>query len=729
MFCTQLFKDQGAIFSIKWRLLPLSSIFNERGVAVNLLMVMVLVIVTISSMVVLINLIQDDGNQVLWLQDRIQQELLLRSETIRINYMLERQLPKLIERRVEIVSSDRVATHIINHSERPLPASGYDGGNPPKKIGTMCVTLNGRRMLGSQLSTPSPVKSYVEKYARRSSLAQYLYFTDREMSDISNVPGSNAAAVRFDGRDSLNGEVHSNDFIVIMNGGSPPAPDSYSGWPVFHKLVTTAKEIRVWTGTNLRPLSPSDPVDRIFLGGLKENAAPIDYQADASTIKEKGTHWTEGADIYYVEITPEKLKVMTATIETKIDTVVVYTSYPDSVNPNTVVGDSLWTNYIAWPETTWVHSNEISYADQSFYFPGVLWVKGTVSGKLTLASKYDTYILGHILYNRTPAGARPDPSNPTDYFGLVSEGKIIIKYKYKDPETGALIYSPNAVNSSSNVYIYGALSAQGIADPSLGEYAYKAEGTFTYEYQHPHGSPQPYMGYRRTLNTRYPVCSDGNRYLDYTAQVQPNGNTIYTRKQVLIDKIDMHRFKFPPDNNVGLYWRNWPGNSTNSGQNGFPTVNVPANQHFYGIYDYPFYNPNYPERQGGENPPANTQDINIVYQRGTLNVYGAIAQRRRGFMNRSGTIRDDNPDTNIYWDMGDYVPAGPRYFTGGNYVFGGAHYSTGYTKKYFYDTRFYYVQPPHYPEIYRGYGKNLSEKYEETTWSFMAPPKDWIYID
>jgi hypothetical protein len=132
------------------------------------------------------------------------------------------------------------------------------------------------------------------------------------------------------------------------------------------------------------------------------------------------------------------------------------------------------------------------------------------------------------------------------------------------------------------------------------------------------------------------------------------------------------------------------------------------------MYDHPLNNPVWPEWDRGpgntipENAAAAIQN-SLVYQRGTLSVYGSIAQRRRGFMNRSGTGGEGNPDVRPFWDIN-------------NFVFGGPHASTGYTKDYHFDRRFLHIQPPDYPEVYHGSAAGRLSAYEETSWNFKVPP-------
>ena len=362
---------------------------NEEGLAVNLALAMVLIAVAVSSMVSLVNMINDDRNTINWMKDRFQQELLLRAESKRINYMLERSMVILPKRTVEIVGRDRVATHMINHRRSTTTVANIIGvSSEAARVEVMCATKHSRRHLPARMS---PVKSFMEKLSRRSSLAQYQYFSDIERSDISDDPNSDAAKVRFAGSDELFGPVHSNDDIWIRNivpTGGTAVNQQAPGWPLFHDIVTTAGKIKIYPSGATLP--GGCPVDLVFLNGYKEEVPPIAYEPDAKDIKRRGAapfglDEDPNLDIIYLDIRGNSLEMKAAKIShPKIDTFVVYTSYPDALNPNVEIGDSLWTNYIALPDTIWTPQGNLTLSDRSAYFPADIWVKGTVSGKMTL---------------------------------------------------------------------------------------------------------------------------------------------------------------------------------------------------------------------------------------------------------------------------------------------------------------------------------------------------------
>jgi hypothetical protein len=671
---------------------------NEYGLGVNLALATVLIAVAMSAMVSLVDLIQDDRNTVNWTKDKLQQELFLRSENRRINFIQEKRSPiwPSYRRVIEMITRDRISVFYIEHDNRE------DHGVPspigPRVVVNMveawCYTRHSRRFgyTYDYVGKDSPVVSYIRKLSRRSSLAQYQYFSDNEMSDISNNPNQTASIVRFDGRDVLHGPVHSNTSIFCRNTGQ----GNNGGWPLFLGKVTTGGKLMNFTGSSSIDLNLSQK-EQIFQGGYEEEVPPIIYEPDATDIKRKGTAlFGEGArvDIAYCVIDRNRIIYQLGTIRNTSTRFYVHTTYPDAMNPNTPIGDTLFHQYIDIPDTNWTETRDTGLSNSSLWINSTVWVRGVVSGAMTIGAK-NAYTTGNITYFGTTPGQKPDDDihpNRFDYFGLVSEGKILIKYKYKGPD-GRLRYAPNSNGPNGRVFLYGAYSAQGIATPSLGNFAYKTEGVFSYEYQHPHGAPLDYIGWIPGSN--------------------PPRDTLFTY-------ISFRRLRYQPTTTVNApaNWPNyWPGVSVRGAHNGFPDVNTSAIRGFYTMYDHPLNNPVWPEMDLGSTntiPGDNLWPLPLnanalVYQRGTLSVYGSIAQRRRGFMNRSGVLDpSDNPDTAQYWDID-------------NFVFGGPHSSTGYEKDYHYDRRFLHVQPPHYPEVYHGSAAGRLSAFEEESWNFHVP--------
>jgi hypothetical protein len=121
------------------------------------------------------------------------------------------------------------------------------------------------------------------------------------------------------------------------------------------------------------------------------------------------------------------------------------------------------------------------------------------------------------------------------------------------------------------------------------------DGIFTFEYQHPHGST-------------------------------PAVNVLYDGENHYFDNIDLHRYRFPP-----TVADPWPlGSPFNSDE---PRL------------DMPWYNPLWPEAKP-------------YLERGTINLYGSIAQRRRGYIHRSGND-SDYPSNDGIWDIPNDMCGGP----------------------------------------------------------------------
>jgi hypothetical protein len=158
------------------------------------------------------------------------------------------------------------------------------------------------------------------------------------------------------------------------------------------------------------------------------------------------------------------------------------------------------------------------------------------------------------------------------------------------------------------------------------------------------------------------------------------GNEIFT-------KIDLHRRRFPQNSGSP-----WPPN-----------------------IDYPWYNPLWPERQP-------------YMERGDINLWGSVAQRRRGFVHRS-PLDSEYPTGGVwnipidacggtsnvnYMDPVLNIPMNTRHYPGASGT------GTGYAKNYHYDTRFYFTAPLDFPEV------NLQGGYapmEAESWVIKRPPR------
>jgi hypothetical protein len=98
-----------------------------------------------------------------------------------------------------------------------------------------------------------------------------------------------------------------------------------------------------------------------------------------------------------------------------------------------------------------------------------------------------------------------------------------------------------------------------------------------------------------------------------------------------------------------------------------------------------------------------------VFERGELTIYGAIAQTRRGFIHRSGSDDYNHPPSNQgEWDIE-------------NYHYDGDHLPTGYDKDYHFDNRLMVLQPPDYPQVYKGWGSNTLGSFKGRAWFYKVP--------
>jgi hypothetical protein len=333
------------------------------------------------------------------------------------------------------------------------------------------------------------------------------------------------------------------------------------------------------------------------------------------------------------------------------DTLIVFDAYP----PYAPVGDSLLTNYVWFPDTSWTDLASRNINNSSAYIPATLWLEGKCSGRQTYCSALNTYLVGDITYAGTTPGLAPDDPqgmNTVDYLGIVSERKIYIKYGHHDSFIDR-DNPPEKKPNCNNIYIYAALCALGDGSLVNDEFHMQEDGEFTFEYQFPHFS---------------------------TENVEIGGE--------LFDYIDLHLGQWKPTPPTH-YWP-WPAKSRD-GFNGFWDRSAP---------DYPWYNPLWPEQR-------------TIRERGEIKLYGAISQRRRGYVHRSG-----NPDLdNGIWDPDKFkfglLP------TGGTNSPSGDGRGIGYGKDYHFDDRFNLIPPPDFPEVNL---KGKGGKYNGVSLIMKTPP-------
>ena len=665
---------------------------SESGSVLSMVIAVLVGLISVISSASLISLVGSDQLDTQYAHDKLQEELLLRSETIRTHLALEHNTNSALPpRTVEIIEPDRATTYFLKSKKKQVFISVFMGFATEQAVAiqTLITAKRAKRLLRSFYS---PVQRFSERLVRNKSLAEFQYFTHTEESENADG-GAAAARVKFWGPDIMYGPVHSNDDIWVQNGGG----GINNGWPTFYAMVTTAGIFRNYN-QNGAPLS-LQLKEQIFLGGWAEGTDgtnPIVFEPNADLIKQNGLPLGDpSTDIVYVKLQGGGFSSWYGNIvETGTEEFDVYSWYPhNAAAVNAVINaggnwyedsDLIWTNHITIYDTIWTQGLASSLNDQSVWVEGAqLWIEGEVAGKQTFGCADTIFIVGDITYAGTSYGDPPDdPDNPnqSDYFGLVSEKKILIRYKHKDPFEAMIIRDDNCYD----IMLYGAYAAIGEGDTNLyGEMACHHDGIFTFQYHHPHGStpsfwaPSPYY---------------------------PHNDTLY-------DYIDFHKFIFPggPEIPPGIEGFVLHGNNPIVNQtcgfpyespgylNSYPNNNSSNYAVPYGT-DYPWYNPIWPESSN-----------DIVFERGTITIFGAIAQRRRGFVHRSGSDPYNHPGDN-QWEMDIYH-------------YDGQHGSSGYSKDYHYDQRFLYVQPPDYPQIYEGFGEATLTAFEKESWSFKSPPK------
>lgn len=333
-------------------------------------------------------------------------------------------------------------------------------------------------------------------------------------------------------------------------------------------------------------------------------------------------------------------------------------------------GDSLYTNSFTVRDTLWTPYPGGISSGKGYFVNGDLWIRGKFSGYQTWGCSGEMYLMGDITLTRTDVPQNPK-KNPTDVVGLVSEHSITIKYAYRDPQD-SLRYYPN-VGADGD---YPDPAGGGIfiyaAMCALGDGGSNMfnHGVFTFEYQHPHPST-PALNVQLT----YP---DGSQEI------------------VLFDWIDIHRRKYPP-----------------TAQMPWPTPALGQTP-----LDLPWYNPIWPEPQP-------------YLERGTINIWGAVAQRVRGFVHRSHNDSEYPSNAGI-WDVPldkCGYPTTPQVIQDpvfGNIGLIGRNFpgalggGVGYKKNYNYDNRLLTISPLFYPEVRLKGGKNPMT---QGNWNIKRPPR------
>jgi len=445
----------------------------------------------------------------------------------------------ILPREVTIDNGDFLSTYTINTNMTDTSIENFMG-YPTTKAKAIRSLITAKRGERQSTNNPnwkiynSPVRKYSEKLLRNESLAQYQYFTDIECSENSD---NGCDLVKFWGPDEFWGKVHSNDDIWLQQAGG----GNNNGWPLFHDYVTTAKKFKNFNTQN--DMSEAD-LEQVFQGGYHQfegEGGHIIFNPTADDIRANAL-WlnVEDKEIIYVTLEGNSFSSMLADIElVSVDTFEVYSWFPADANVAEAVvdiggnwyedSDHIWTNYIPIYDTVWAPGPTGQVVDGSVFVNECeLWIEGTVGGKQTWGCSDTIFVVGDILYENTTIGEAPDEGdnpNYTDYFGLVSEEKILVRYKHRDPETNEVM-SPNC----NDVYLYGAYAAIGEGDVGLyGNAACHYDGIFSFQYHHPHGSTPDFIASSPYLTEEYTIRlldTAGNGWVDASLDILVNGEVV-----------------------------------------------------------------------------------------------------------------------------------------------------------------------------------------------------------
>ena len=413
-------------------------------------------------------------------------------------------------------------------------------------------------------------------------------------------------------------------------------------------------------------------IDQVFQGGLVEEYEGYDFPPLANELR-KGSKIGRGdSNIYMVDVQGGRFTCHEGMVSVpRRVSKIVYQNYPPA---NSI--DSLWTNYFSVRDTVWntITTGALSKGTTHFIL-GDLWIKGTFTGYQTWGCSGNMKLIGDILLSGTIVPNNPaNPLNSTDVVGLVSENSIQVSYGYRDPIDSLRVH-PNVGPDNEQPDPAGGGIFIYAALCALGDGKDNGflDGVFEFEYQHPHPSTP-------ALNVQ----------LTY-----PDG----AQEVVLFDWIDVHRRRYEPTAS-----QPWP---------------TPALGQVR--LDLPYYNPLWPERSP-------------YLERGTINIWGAVAQRRRGFVHRSHND-SEYPSNNGTWHPEIDICGHPTNIVNipdpvlgniglqsRNYP-GAAGSGVGYKKNYNYDNRLLEVTPLSYPKVRLKGGKNPMN---QGNWNIKKPVRSLV---
>jgi hypothetical protein len=240
-----------------------------------------------------------------------------------------------------------------------------------------------------------PVYRTVTMRARLRSFSNYMYLTNREVTEYNEI-------IWFWTGDTLYGRTHSNDFIGLK----------YS--PQFYGPISTSKDqFRYYNPQNIHFEYPP-----VF------NAPPVLFPKTAKSIRSNAQPFV--TDMHGRKMTWIKLKGMEG-----ID---IY-QYP----MGGVRTDCLY-QHVGVPN--W----------QAIFVDGQVEVEGVLAGTLTIGSSGNMWLIDDVRFiNANPRNGVFDEASTPHMLGLVSESNIIIEDNIRNGKENGLAVEPNNWNRHSIV--------------------------------------------------------------------------------------------------------------------------------------------------------------------------------------------------------------------------------------------------------------------------------------
>ncbi len=393
------------------------------------------------------------------------------------------------------------------------------------------------------------------------------------------------------------------------------------------------------------------PEEQIFRGGLIEEYPRVVFEGTAELVRRNGLKpfgSAESDERIYV-ITVDGASYSGYRGEIRTLETEDFPVY-NSYPPYGPIGTQIAVNSIALKDTLWFPTVGDVGSNNSVWVPGELWLSGIFRGRQTWASSHNIYLKDNLRLEGTALGAYPDEGPNGDLTPNTRDFLGILSEKHVLIQYGYMDPEDGIRKfpNTNSISIYAAVAAMGKGNGNNHE-----DGVFSFQYQFPKGSTPDQM---------------------YNGQ-------FYT-------KIDLYRYRYPTSPQYP-----WP-----------PQL------------DYPWYNPVWPQPGPNLNPRPNIPNPHgtrqVSFLRGNINLYGSVAQRRRGFVRRSGNVDFDNG----IWALDDYIYGAPP------------NQPSGYDKNYYFDTRFEGTGPPDFPLVkFEGYTSDelMDLGYETVSWVFKKPPSNF----